>query len=284
MSREIRLALVQAASVDSVAEFDRQLGDVTTAHPAAELFIFPEFHTVAALDPARLAQPLDGPLTRAFADLARKHRIWLIPGTFFERDTTGNVFNTVTVFSPDGELVASYRKVFPWRPVESSTPGDRFVVFPIKGAVAGLLICYDAWFPEASRQLAWMGAELLINVVMTPTEDRAQEIVLARSNAIVNQVFLANVNAAAPRALGRSLMVDPQGRVIGGTDGAEPVVIEAAIDLDDVRRTRRDGTEGVTRPWDQFRDGDAPIALPVYGGAIQPSAWRPPAPGRIRSY
>lgn len=267
-----------------MADFGRQLSELTAAHPRTDLFIFPEFHTISAVDAAELAQPLDGSLTRAFAELARKHEIWLVPGTFFERGGSGEVYNTVTVFSPAGELAASYRKVFPWRPVESSAPGDRFVVFPIMGGVAGLLICYDTWFPEASRQLAWMGAEFLINVVMTPTDDREQEIVLARSNAIVNQVFLANVNAAAPRALGRSLVVDPQGRVISGTDGAQPVVLAATIDLDEVTRARREGTAGVTRPWNQFREGDAPIALPVYGGAIQPSAWQPPAPGQIRSH
>ena len=84
-----------------------------------------------------------------------------------------------------------------------------------------MTVCYDAWFPEVSRQLAWMGAELLLNVALTPTGDRAQEVVLAQANAIVNQVFVASVNAAAPRGQGRSLLVDPQDRILAAAVGAE---------------------------------------------------------------
>ncbi len=62
----------------------------------------------------------------------------------------------------------------------------------------GLNICYDAWFPEVSRQLAWMGAEVILNVVKTTAPDRRQELVLAKANAIVNQVFVVSVNCAGP--------------------------------------------------------------------------------------
>ncbi|MBO9521403.1 MAG: carbon-nitrogen hydrolase family protein [Nocardioidaceae bacterium] len=287
MERAIRIAMVQSDAVSSLDEFATQLKGLVAAHPETELFVFPEFHVLGdleAMDPdaENAAQPLDGPLTTAFASLARELGIWLVPGTFLERDERGLVHNTVVVLSPAGEMVASYRKVFPWRPVEPSAPGDAFVVFPLNGGVVGLLVCYDAWFPEASRQLAWMGAELILNVVMTPTPDREQEVVLARSNAIVNQVYVASVNAAAPRARGRSLLADPEGRVVVGTTSADEMVLTATVDLDQVTRIRRDGTAGVTTPWRQFRPGDVPLALPVYGGAIEPPTWAPPPPGSQR--
>ena len=133
----------------------------------------------------------------------------------------------------------------------------------------------SAWFPEVSRQLSWMGAELLLNVVLTTTGDRAQEVVLAQANAIVNQVFVASVNAAAPRGQGRSLLVDPQGRIMAAAVGAEPIVLAATIDLDEVRRTREHGTAEVTNPWSQFVETDRPIDLPVYQGRITPQTWRP---------
>ncbi|MEK8174978.1 nitrilase-related carbon-nitrogen hydrolase [Streptomyces sp. M19] len=65
--------------------------------------------------------------------------------------------------------------------------------------------------PEITRHLAWQGADLVLNLVRTPTVDRAQEVVLARANAIVNQVFMASLNAAAPDGVGRSVVVDPEG-------------------------------------------------------------------------
>ena len=97
--------------------------------------------------------------------------VWLVPGSVFERADDGPIHNTAVVFSPDGELVARYRKVFPWQPHEECAPGDGFVTFDIPdvGRI-GLAICYDGNFPETFRQLAWMGAE----VVLQPTPDHDQ--------------------------------------------------------------------------------------------------------------
>jgi predicted amidohydrolase len=108
----------------------------------------------------------------------------------------------------------SYHKCLPGRPYEPYKPGDRFAVFdlPNVGRV-GLSIYFDAWFPEVSRHLAWMGAELIINPTQTTSRDRTQEVVLTRANAVVNQVFVVSVNAAAPCGIGHSLVVDPEGGV-----------------------------------------------------------------------
>ena len=111
----------------------------------------------------------------------------------------GHVYNTQVVFDPSGDLVASYRKVFPWRPYEAWSSGHEFEVFDMPGTGrGGLSICYDAWFPESTRSVAWLGAEFVVNVVKTIGADRKQERVLAQANAIVNQVFMLSVNAAGP--------------------------------------------------------------------------------------
>ncbi|HEY4420347.1 MAG TPA: nitrilase-related carbon-nitrogen hydrolase [Pseudonocardia sp.] len=75
----------------------------------------------------------------------------------------------------------------------------------------GLSICYDAWFPELTRHLAWMGAEVVVNVVKTTTVDRAHELVLAAANAIVNQVFVISVNAVLRSVSGRAWWSTPRG-------------------------------------------------------------------------
>jgi predicted amidohydrolase len=126
-----------------------------------------------------------------------------------------------------------------------------------------------------SRQLAWLGAEVIINPVQTTTSDRAQELVLARANAIVNQVFVISVNAAAPLGVGRSLIVDPEGRVRVQADEATAAVLTDVLDLDEVTRVRRFGTAGLNRMWDQFTDADEPLELPVYQGRIDPARWKP---------
>jgi predicted amidohydrolase len=152
----------------------------------------------------------------------------------------------MVVFAPTGELAASYRKVFPWRPVETCEPGAEFVTVPI-----GDVGTADA--DGRSRAGSRSGA----------------------SKAIVNQVFVASVNAAASRGEGRSPLVDPQGRILEAAVGAEPTVLAATIDLDEVRRTGEHGTAGVTKPWSQFVETDRPIDLPVYEGRITPQTWRP---------
>jgi predicted amidohydrolase len=209
-------------------------------------------------------------------ELAGDLGIWLVPGSVCERGPGGELFNTAPVFSPEGRLVASYRKVFPWRPREPYDPGDRFVVVDLPGTGRiGLSICYDAWFPEVARHLAWMGAEVIVNPVLTTTADRAQELVLARANAIVNQVFVVSVNTAGPVGTGRSLVVDPEGLVRTEAPGDGTTVLTDVLDLDHVTRVRTYGTAGLSRMWDQFKDTDAPLELPLYDGRIDPRTWRP---------
>jgi predicted amidohydrolase len=285
MSRPLSLALVQAPTQpeNSLTAFASDLERATRAHSLTSLFVYPELHLCGTgeADPnetpsliEQLAQPLDGERDRSLAELSGDLGVWLVPGSFYERGEDDLIYNTMAVYSPQGRRVAAYRKVFPWRPYEKVAPGSEFVVFDMDGfGRVGLSICYDAWFPESSRHLAWMGAELILNVVQTPTADRTQEVVLAQANAIVNQVFVASVNAAAPEGRGQSLLVDPQGRVRSASTGAESTILTDVIDLDDVNHARNYGTAGVTFPWQQFTPADTPLELPLYSGRIQPENW-----------
>ncbi|GAA3576048.1 hypothetical protein GCM10022222_70950 [Amycolatopsis ultiminotia] len=291
MPRLLPLALAQLPPrpyTDTVAAYASEVETLLAAHPGTKLVAFPELHLcgVEGTEAERneqlnaAAQPLDGPRTRQLAQLAGDLDVWLAPGSVCERGDDGELFNIALVFSPEGHLAARYRKIFPWRPYEPYEPGDRFVVVELaEFGRLGFSICYDAWFPEVARHLAWLGAELVLNPVQTTTADRAQELVLARANAITNQVFVASVNTASPVGMGESILVDPEGMVLGQVPGAEPGVLARTIDLDDVARVRRDGTAGVTRVWDHFAPGDSPLELPLYQGRIEPGRWRPRAGG-----
>jgi formamidase len=114
-----------------------------------------------------------------------------------------------------------------------------------------------------------MGAEAVIQPTLTTTSDRGAELVMARANAIFNQLYVVSVNAAAPAGLGRSLIVDPEGIVrLEAGDGEE--LLTDVVDLDAVTRVRRFGTAGVSRIWDQLDRQGPEIELPMYGGSIQP--------------
>jgi predicted amidohydrolase len=289
MARPLSVALAQAAPVSIGASFEVFAQQAAAAVPATHgtrLVAFPELHLFetglagesrnAAL--VESAQSIDGPLVRQLAELAGDLGVWLIPGSIVEPGEDGTIYNTAVVLSPQGKLVAQYRKMFPWRPTEPYRPGDRFVVFEIESVGRiGLSICYDAWFPEFSRQLAWLGAEVVVNLVKTTTIDRAQELVLARANAIVNQTFVLSVNCAGPIGVGQSVIVDPEGRVRVQSPSAESVLLTDVIDLDAVSLVREYGTAGTNRMWDQFRSTDSTIELPMYDGRINPSTWKPAA-------
>jgi formamidase len=237
-----------------------QVARVREVVPHVRLVMFPELHLAALaapLQPQRegAAPPpvveVPGPLTDELGKVARANGVWLVPGSVYERARDGQVHNTALVLSPEGELRASYRKVFPWQPHETTAPGERFVTFDIPdvGRI-GLSICYDGSFPETCRELARMGAEVVLQVSLTTTSDRPQELVMARANAIFNQLYVVSLNAGSPAGLGRSLIVDPEGLVrLEAGDGDE--LLTDVLDLDAVTRVREYGTAGVSRLWDQ---------------------------------
>jgi formamidase len=261
--RSLPIAALQTSPVAhdpqaTLRRMDEQVARVMKVAPATRLVMFPELY-LAALPPAlephddrdELAVEVPGALTESLGAIARRNGVWLVPGSVYERGENDKVHNTCLVLSPDGELVATYRKVFPWQPHEACAPGDSFVTFdvPDVGRI-GLSICYDGSFPETCRELAWMGAEVVLQPSLTTTSDRDQELVMARANAIFNQLYVVSLNAGSPAGLGRSVIVDPEGLVrLQAGDGEE--LLTDVLDLDAVTRVREFGTAGVSRLWDQ---------------------------------
>lgn len=284
MSRALPLALAQVSGrrPNDLDGFASHAVSTMRLYPQTELLVYPELHLATDdSDPCDQqvvldsAQPVaSGPRHDVLSQLAGDLGVWLCPGSVSELGEDGSVYNTALVYSPSGCLTARYRKMFPWRPFERARPGREFVVFPIPGlGRIGLSVCYDAWFPETMRHLAWLGADLVLNVVKTGTVDREQEIILARANATVNQVFVASVNASGPSGLGHSVLVGPEGAIISELPGTTDGTLTAVIDLDHVTNVRRYGSFGLSRMWSQITAEDEPIPMPMYGGAITPQAW-----------
>lgn len=289
MQRILPLTAVQAPPRligEPVSAFAAEVQAALGTKPDSKMVVFPELHLFGDSNPdlqrteilQASAEPLDGPRVKELRELAADLGIWLVPGSVCERGPEGQLFNTQLVLSPAGELAGFYRKIFPWRPFEPYDPGDRFTTVDLPGlGRVGLNICYDAWYPEVSRQLAWMGADVILNVVKTTTPDRRQELVLAKSNAIVNQVFMVSVNCAGPTGMGRSIIVDPEGNTLAEAADDAPALLTADLDLAAVEHVRTHGTENLNRPWSQFREGEAAVELPVYQGRINPATWTPPS-------
>lgn len=277
MSRNVGIAAVQMSVVPwdaeaTVKKMEDIVGQISWNFPWVQLMIFHELAVpgLVQLVPTerpdtwrKNAQPIPGPLSDRLCALARKTKKWLLPGSLYEIDGDA-IYNTSIVIAPDGEIVARYRKMFPWLPYEAgTTAGDEFCVVDVPGVGRlGICICYDMWFPEVTRMLAWMGAEVILQPTMTPTSDRELELVMAQASAIFNQCYFISVNGVGPFGGGRSLIVDPDGRVLQKAGDHETILTEI-LDLDHVTRTRELGTLGLAQTLKQLRD-TAPV-LPIYG-------------------
>ena len=275
MSRILTVAGAQVKPVPfdpqaTLGKFEDEVRTIVRAFPRADLLLFPEMYLTGE-DPftgampegfaEAVAEPVPGPLTERVGKVAAKAKRWIVAGSILER-ADDLLHNTALVFDPEGELVARYRKLFPWAPFDDETPGDELCTFQMDGiGRLGVMICYDGWFPEVARGLALAGAEAIVHPTLTTTPDRDEELVMARANAIANQCYVLNVNAVPSIGGGRSIGVDPEGRVLFELGQAEEFVIQE-LDFDRVARVREHGTRGLNRLLAQAKDAPAAVFEP----------------------
>ncbi|TFD23283.1 carbon-nitrogen hydrolase family protein [Cryobacterium sp. TMS1-13-1] len=226
------------------------------AAEGANLVVFPEYamYEKKSVDAsfAVAAEPVTGPFVRALAAIAVALHITLVAGIVETNENDPRPFNTIVVLSPDGVLQAQYRKMhlfdsFGFRESEWISPAADLapVVAEVTGCSGerlriGLMTCYDLRFPELGRELADAGADLVLvcsSWVPGPQKDD-QWRVLAQARAIENSYFVGAVSQCPPISIGRSLLVDPAGRVLGEL-GLQPGMLTVDVDPDQVRQARQ---------------------------------------------
>jgi len=211
------------------------------------------------------AEPLPGETEAVFQAMARRHRIWLVPGSIFER-RDGAIYNTTPVIDPAGEVIARYSKMFPFTPYEEDvTPGRTFCVFDVPEVGRfGVAICYDIWFPEIARTLTSLGVEVILNPVLAHFVDRDADLLIAQASAAMFQSYVFHINGLGAGGNGRSLVAGPDGRLLHQGSTAEEL-IPLEIDLGLVRRERVRGLRSMGQPLKSFRD--RVTDFPVYDRA-----------------
>ncbi len=260
-----------AALHDNVETMRHRLEMLMARFPWTQMVLFSELAPYGPL--TRFAQPIPNHAVEQFQADARRHGIWLIPGSMFEKAEDGRVYNTSVVIDPAGEIVARYRKMFPFRPYEEDAvaAGTEFCIFDVPGVGRfGLSICYDIWFPETTRQLTSQGVEVLLHPVLTGTADRDAELAIARATAAQFQCYVFDVNGLGAGGVGRSCVVAPSAHVLHQSAGQEDL-FPIEIDLDQVRRQRETGIMGLGQVLKSFRDRAA--AFPVYDPASGTDAY-----------
>jgi len=252
------VALVQ---LDATGDVEANLGRATdlaaeAASGGARLVLLPEYLHFRGGDDGFIAsaRPIPGPYTDAFADVARRHDVWILAGSVAE--TSGEdarAYNTSTLIAPDGSIAARYRKIHLFDvavdhgPVDTESarvaPGDESVVAEVDGVRIGLSVCYDLRFPELYRTLALRGAEVFaVPSNFTERTGRDHWEVLLRARAIENGAWVvAPGQSGGPPgqpAYGRSMIIDPWGTVVAqASDGVG--IIRADVETDRVAAVRR---------------------------------------------
>lgn len=241
-----------SASHSNVAMMKHKIEILTSVYPWVQMVIFSELCAYGPL--TSHAQPLPNETEDTFRELAKKHGIWLIPGSLFQ-NKNNLIYNTASVINPQGEIVGRYDKLFPFYPYETGvTGGNEFLIFDVPEVGRfGLTICYDMWFPETSRTLVTEGVEVILHPTLTGTIDRDIELSIVQATAAINQCYVFDINGLGDGGTGRSIVCGPDGRVIyQASTGEEIIPIE--IDLERVRRSRENGILRLGQPLKSFRD------------------------------
>lgn len=246
----------------------------STVAAGAGLTIFPECavpgYCYSSLQEALpYCEAVDGPSTSQLAAACRELGTYAVFG-MLERDGD-RVFNVAVLAGPRG-VEAVYRKVhLPYLGIDMfTTPGDRpFAVHEIEGLRIGLLICYDAAFPEAARSLALQGADLVVLPTNWPPGAEVMASCSIPCRAMENQIYFAAVNRVGVERgfqfIGESSICAPNGQVLAQAPGTSAAIITADIDPLRSRQKRI-----VRVPDKHIIDRLADRRPEMYGDLIQP--------------
>ena len=266
---KVLLGLVQMAMSDDKADnMTRAVAGVREAAGKGakviclpELFLSRYFCQVEDHRFFQLAEPIPGPSTTSLGALAKELGVVII-ASLFEKRAEGLYHNTTAVLDADGKYLGKYRKMhIPDDPNYYEkfyfTPGDLgFRSWDTQHAKAGVLICWDQWYPEAARLTALTGAQILFYPTaigwLIPEKaeygaaQQASWETIQRSHAIANGVYVVAVNRVGVEPgpnqgiefWGGSFVAAPNGEIIAkaGT-GEETIVVEVDTSRVDVART-----------------------------------------------
>lgn len=276
----MKIGIIQQSCTSDVQankeKLARNIAEV--AAQGAQLVVLQELHNslyfcqVEDVNNCNLAEPIPGPSTTFYGELARHHGIVLVT-SLFERRAAGLYHNTAVVFEKDGSIAGKYRKMhIPDDPAYYEkfyfTPGD-LGFQPIDTSVGrlGVQVCWDQWYPEGARLMALRGAEMLIYPTAigfessdTPEEQERQReawTTVQRGHAVANGLPVITVNrvghepdpSGQTRGItfwGSSFVAGPQGEFLyrASQDREENTVIDI-----DLKRS-----ENVRRWWPFLRD------------------------------
>ncbi|XP_018310001.1 nitrilase homolog 2 isoform X2 [Mycetomoellerius zeteki] len=253
----LRLALVQlSVGDDKATNISRAVSFIERAkQERADIVTLPEcFNSPYGTSHfARYAESIpDGETSAALSEAARKNNVYVIGGTIPERNND-KLYNTCTVWGPDGKFIAMHRKMhlfdidvkgkITFRESDSLSAGNSLTVFEAKGCKIGIGICYDIRFEEMARLYRNKGCQMLVYpAAFNVTTGPLHWSLLQRARATDNQLYVACVSPARGSppgyvAWGHTQLTNPWGEILGELDAVEDMIV-SDIDLKIVDEVR----------------------------------------------
>lgn len=249
----MKVAIVQfQAHTDKQKNLQKILDCISkAAKKGAELCAFPEFMMFyitpkqSARQVTEQAETIDGNFVKQIATAARKNKIQVI-GTIYEKSKKKDrVYDTAFILNKSGKIISVYRKIHLYDALgfkESSklAPGSK-ITPPAKTSIGkiGMLICYDLRFPEMSRTLASSGSEILVVPSAWVKGPNKEEhwVTINKTRAIENGCYVIAPGHTGNIYCGRSLVVDPYGKVLLDMKHKPGIgIVDVSLDL--VKKTR----------------------------------------------
>ena len=264
--KELKIGFLQQHNTADVKNNIERWADgiADLAKRGAQLIVLQELHNslyfcqVEDVNNFDLAEPIPGPSTEIYGELAKRYQVVIVT-SLFERRAAGLYHNTAVVIEKDGSIAGKYRKMhIPDDPGYYEkfyfTPGD-LGFHPIDTSVGklGVLVCWDQWYPEAARLMALQGAEILIypTAIGYAPEDAADEQqrqrrawqTVMRGHAVANGLPIVAVNRVGDEDgvpfWGTSFVCGPQGEIIYEASENEEESIIVELDLEHSEQVRR---------------------------------------------
>lgn len=233
--RKVRLAAVHyypkgaATALEVCQQFAPFVEEA--AQKKADLVVLGETITVAGIKPRPaypdVAESIPGPSTDYFGTLAKKHDLYIVVGLMEKEAETELVYNVAVLIDPDGKVAGKYRKTSLPRGenISGMVPGDSYPVFDTKFGKLGMMVCYDAFFPEVARRLALNGAE----IIALPVWGCNPELVTAR--CAENGVYIVSSTYTDPKHKWiKTAIWDREGRRLETADHQGQVIV-SEVDL-----------------------------------------------------
>lgn len=190
------------------------------------------------------SEEINGDFVQRFSSKAKEVQSYLFAGSFIERNN-GKFYNTSVLFSPDGDLIGTYRKIHLFRYGSHEgkilTRGNEITVVDTDFGKVGLSTCYDLRFPELYRAQVDLGAELLLVTSAWPHARLEHWKIFNTARALENQCFLISSNCVGNthgvHLGGHSQVVDPWG-IVMASGGDEETIVKTEIDPSQIAHIR----------------------------------------------